>query len=229
SGFRSVRGWPIPVRDVAIPQQWSRGRVLLIGGIHGDELTSVSLTFWWLANLEDEGSAFAWRVAPLVNPDGMFAHPPTRVNAHGVDLNRNMPTAGWEQASAKYWRYVGRRARRYPGDSAASEPETRWLVHAIKAFQPDIIVSLHAPYGLLDYDGDLTPPPKLGDLPLHNLRVYPGSLGNYGAHGLDIPVITIELADATQMPTPNEARRMWEDLNAWIYRSLTPIRQARAQ
>lgn len=220
SGVESVRGWPIAVRDAGSAQAPTRGRVLLLGGMHGDELTSVSLAFWWLRYLDAEGSPFAWRVVPVVNPDGLLAQPPTRVNAHGVDLNRNLPTRGWAQASREYWVEVGRSSRRYPGDAAASEPETRWLVDTIRAFQPDIIVSLHAPYGLLDYDGDLVPPARLGHLPLHDLRVYPGSLGNYGARYLDIPVITIELAHATAMPGPAEARLLWADLTAWLRRSL---------
>jgi murein tripeptide amidase MpaA len=29
---------------------------------------------------------------PVLNPDGMLAAKPRRVNANGVDLNRNFPT-----------------------------------------------------------------------------------------------------------------------------------------
>jgi len=38
---------------------------------------------------ERAGAKFHWNVAPLVNPDGMLAPKPQRVNGHGVDLNRN--------------------------------------------------------------------------------------------------------------------------------------------
>lgn len=228
TGYYSVQGWPIALKHIAA-QGKPRGRVLLIGGTHGDELTSVSLTFWWLDALERHGSAFEWHVVPAMNPDGVLAEPARRVNAHGVDLNRNLPTADWADASHAYWIDVNRSARRFPGTEAASEPETRWLVAEIARFDPDVIVSLHAPLGVLDYDGHLPPPPALGHLPLDPLGVYPGSLGNYAARHLDIPVMTVELAHAWAMPSHAQASAMWRDLAAWLQHSVGGVRQAQAK
>ena len=203
--------------------------MLLIGGTHGDELTSVSLTFWWLDMLDASPNKIHWRVAPVMNPDGLMVDPATRVNANAVDLNRNLPTPGWREASQKYWQDVGREARRYPGDEPASEPETKWLINAVDSFKPDVIIALHAPYGVLDYDGLYPPPLQLGKLSLQRLGVFPGSLGNYGSRYLGIPVMTVELDHATRMPSREQARAMWQDLNEWLENYLLSIRKVAAE
>ncbi len=49
------------------------GRVLLIGGIHGDEFSSVSVVFKWMSILNEHHSgAFHWRFVPAANPDGLL-------------------------------------------------------------------------------------------------------------------------------------------------------------
>lgn len=224
----SVQGRTIAVRDTHPAQQPGIGRVLLIGGTHGDELTSVSLVFWWMDMLEAESSNIKWRVAPLMNPDGLMHSPARRVNANNVDLNRNLPTPKWETQSRTYWWETGNEPRRFPGDTAASEPETRWLVDTVASFKPDVIISLHAPYGVLDYDGEYPPPPRLGELELNQLGVFPGSLGNYGSRFLGIPVMTVELDHATRMPSQQQARVMWQDLNAWLQSYLLSKRKVSA-
>ncbi len=228
SGYRSVEDRPIVVREVAAERSPGFGRVLLVGGIHGDELTSVALTFAWLNELEQHGSDYDWHVAPSMNPDGLLAGSPRRINANGVDLNRNMPTTAWREESRSYWRKVGFEERRFPGDSPASEPETQWLVDEIAAFRPGVIVSIHAPYGVLDYDGDFPAPQNLGSLDLHRLGVYPGSLGNFASRMHGIPVITVELDHAWEMPSAEETGEMWSDLNDWLDRYFRSVRQVQA-
>lgn len=197
-------------------------RILLIGGIHGDELTSVSIVFRWMEWLaEAEAQRHHWRIAPLANPDGLLAQPARRTNGHGVDLNRNFSTPDWSRDALGYWKKrTGKDPRRYPGKSAMSEPETRWLQREIKNFKPDVIISVHAPYGVLDYDGPLQKPRRFGRLNLSQLGVYPGSLGNFGGVHKNIPVITIELPNAAAMPSAEEQRQIWNDMLRWIHRSL---------
>ncbi|MDR2164390.1 MAG: succinylglutamate desuccinylase/aspartoacylase family protein [Zoogloeaceae bacterium] len=223
---RSVGGHPLMMLDAAPAKSASARRpvrILLIGGLHGDELTSVSIVFRWLRFLDEPLSrAHHWRIAPLANPDGLFARPPKRMNGNGVDLNRNFPTPDWAQNALPYWqRRTQKDPRRFPGNKAMSEPETQWLCAEIDAFKPDVIISVHAPYGVLDYDGAAPPPPhRLGRLNLNQLGVYPGSLGNFGGIFRDIPVVTIELTNATTMPSPEEQRRIWNDMLGWIQERL---------
>jgi hypothetical protein len=79
-----------------------------------------------------------------------------------------------------------------------------------------VIVSVHAPYGLVDFDGDTQPPTHLGSLHLHLLGTYPGSLGRYGSEVLNIPVITVELEYAGIMPSQSEISKIWTDLVSWL-------------
>lgn len=86
----------------------------------------------------------------------------------------------------------------------------------IADFQPDVIISIHAPYNLLDYDGPPTAPDRIGKLVLYRLGVFPGSLGSYAGLDLKVPVITVELPQAGIMPSKEDIRGMWEDLVAWL-------------
>jgi len=216
-------GRPLLYRDfLPSPTAPRPGRVLLIGGIHGDELTSVSIVFQWMRKLDQERpQPFHWRVIPNANPDGLFASPASRVNRAGVDLNRNFPSVDWQRTALAYWKTKTQSdPRRYPGKTPLSEPETRWLVEQIRQFQPDAIVSVHAPYGVLDYDGPPDPPKYFGYLRLSPLGTYPGSLGNYAGTDLGLPVITLELPHAGLMPTPMQSQQVWSDMIGWLQRNL---------
>jgi murein peptide amidase A len=196
-------------------------RVLVMGGIHGDEMSSTSLVLRWLAMAQNPTGGVSagvnWRFLPLVNPDGLLKARPSRTNARGVDLNRNFPTANWAQMAPVYWEQRTKKdPRRWPGPVAQSEPETRFVVDTIQRWQPDLVVSVHAPYAVLDFDGPLVPPQKLGKLFLDRVGVFPGSLGAYGGNTLGVPVVTLELPDANRTPAEAEVRQIWTDLLRWV-------------
>lgn len=218
TGASSLKGFPILLRDIPTKNGKDPLRVLLLGGIHGDEMTASSIVFQWMQwTNAAPASDFHWRIVPVVNPDGMLAPKPQRGNAHGVDLNRNFPTPNWMQDAPKYWAVrTGKDPRRYPGSAPLSEPETRWLNSEIERFQPHVIISVHAPYGVLDFDGHVKPPDRFGRLWFNPVGVFPGSLGNYGGVHKNVPVITIELPNARTMPTDAEVQRIWSDMLRWI-------------
>ena len=91
-------------------------------------------------------------------------------------------------------------------------------MHEIENFQPDAIVSIHAPYGLLDFDSPQlkNAPKKFGRLQLNLLGTYPGSLGNYAGIQKEIPVLTLELQNATAMPKADELNAIWTDMIRWL-------------
>ncbi len=222
---RSVQGRILWGRDVR-PLD-AKLRVLVLGGIHGDEMSSSSLVFHWIAlagiPVADMPQPVHWRFIPALNPDGLFANPSKRVNAHGVDLNRNFPTPNWERDAKVYWESRTRRdPRRWPGAKPLSEPESRFLHEQMASFKPNLIVSIHAPYGVLDFDGPSVPPSKLGRLYLDQVGIFPGSLGNYGGVHKGVPVVTIELPSATRTPLDAEMRQMWLDLLRWTSDRLGP-------
>jgi protein MpaA len=219
----SREGLPLLYRDYpATSRRTTPQRVLMIGGIHGDELSSVSVVFNWMDRLErSRFQPLHWRVLPCANPDGLLRRPATRMNAGGVDLNRNFPTRDWDAEATGYWeRRTGSDPRRYPGPHAVSEPETQWLVREIQQFKPDAIVSVHAPFGILDFDGPREPPQRFGFLHLHQLGTYPGSLGNFAGINIGLPVITLELPYAGIMPTSRQQAKIWADMLTWLERNL---------
>lgn len=82
----------------------------------------------------------------------------------------------------------------------------------MERFQPDLIVSIRALYGVLYCGGPGTPPSKLGRLHLDQVGIYPSSLGNCGGVHKGVQVVTIELPSAFRMPLNSEMRQMWLDL-----------------
>ena len=221
---RSVKNAPILIKEYPpLNTRSPLGKVLLIGGIHGDEYSSVSIVFKWLRTLDQHHSGlFHWNIIPLLNPDGLLRRNSQRMNENNVDLNRNFPIGDWENTALKHWIEVtGKNPRRYPGELPLSEPESAWLVNHIDSFQPDVIVAIHAPHGIVDYDGPRNGPYKLGRLYLNLLGTYPGSLGNYAGIQRQIPVVTIELPYAGIMPTNKEINSIWRDMVKWLSENIT--------
>ncbi|MDX1796043.1 MAG: M14 family zinc carboxypeptidase [Hydrogenovibrio sp.] len=218
---RTPNKLPLTTREVLPnPEIPPKGKILFIGGIHGDEYAAISITYLWLKTLINSGNQtpYHWLFLPLANPDGLLKKNSTRTNADAVDLNRNFPSPDWDELALKTWKnHYHANPRRYPGPHANSEPETQWMVNIIQRFRPDAIISIHAPYGLLDYDGpEHAQPNKIGHLKRRGLGTYPGSLGRYAGEYLNIPVLTLELTSAGRMPSSKEIQIMLNDLENWV-------------
>jgi murein peptide amidase A len=239
TGARSVKGVPLLKRDVITlgddPASPAKLKVMVVGGIHGDELSSSALALNWIKlatqapnnSISNAPASFAggihWRFIPMLNPDGLTSVPAKRVNANGVDLNRNFPTPNWARDAKIYWEQRTKKdPRRWPGKEPLSEPESKFLHNEMVSFKPNLIVSIHAPYGVLDFDGPTVPPSKLGRLYLDQVGIFPGSLGNYGGVHKGMPVVTIELPSAQRIPLDSETRQMWVDLLRWMGERLKP-------
>jgi murein peptide amidase A len=212
---------------VGVAREKARIRVLVIGAIHGDETSAAWLPFQWLAhvlphaNLQKQNIAV--RVVPVLNPDSALATSIKRTNARGVDLNRNFPTENWKTESVNWWQTTAKRdPRRWPGKEAASEAESKLVLKEFEQYKPNVVIAVHAPFALLDFDGNgVTPPERIGSLRLDTIGIYPGSLGNYGSMVRGTPVLTLELPHAQRATGPTEARRMWNDLVAWMMKRET--------
>ncbi|MDH5257292.1 MAG: M14 family murein peptide amidase A [Gammaproteobacteria bacterium] len=232
AGGSSVNGLPIIVKEYPPTEEKTPlSRVLVIGGIHGDEYSSVSIVFKWMNILNEHHSGmFHWKMVPVMNPDGLLRKKSQRMNDRGVDLNRNFPTPNWHAESHKYWIHKTKRnPRRYPGPAPLSEPESQWLAEYIDDFKPDVIVSIHAPFGILDFDGPRSAPNKFGKLHLRLLGTYPGSLGNYAGKHQELPVVTVELPYAGIMPPHSEITNIWIDLISWLRKNADESLQQASQ
>ena len=150
----------------------------------------------WMERLVDLNARNSWRIIPIANPDGLAKK--TRMNARGVDLNRNFPSLDWDALAHKYWvEKKNKDPRRNPGTSGGSEPETKCLMEHLTDFKPDFIVAIHTPYGVLDFDGPKISVPRYKWLPWVSLGTFPGSLGRYMWKDQRVPVLTVELRDAS--------------------------------
>lgn len=193
----SVNQAPILVREYQAGPEKQQGRVLLVGGIHGDEYASVTIVFKWLALLDQYNAGlYHWRIVPLLNPDGLLQEKSQRLNANGRDLDRSFPASKDDPVP--------------PG-----APETGWLAEDIRSFRPDAIVALHAPHEVVDYAAL-----KDGEYALQRLTVKQsgnenGSLSQYAA-STGIPVLTVELPYADIMPSASEVVAIWQDVLEWI-------------
>ncbi len=231
SGTVSNQARPLTFRDFVTQtteeSKHEKTRIMLVGGIHGDEFSGVSIAFKWLNKLAKAYSAeptptlnhYHWRVIPILNPDGLLLPDgqSKRMNANGVDLNRNFPTEDWDEFAHQYWiNKRGKDPRRYPGEAGGSEIETQWIVEQINEFNPHAVISIHAPYGIVDSDGPIEPPKKLGPLQLKILGTYPGSMGRYVGVQKNIPMLTVELKRAGTMPSQKNIDLIWTDIQNWI-------------
>jgi protein MpaA len=179
---------------------------LYFGAIHGDEGLSSRLLEAFIRDIQQQSSG-DWInqrvvIIPVMNPDGLAAN--TRVNANGVDLNRNYPTQNWTPALA---RHNDEQPEHCPGPTPASEVETRLLMDLIAVYPPKVIVSVHTPYRVINIDGPNGTTEALAQS-MASINGYPvtrdigyptpGSFGNYYGVERGIPVLTLELHEDEQ-------------------------------
>ena len=158
--------------------------VLIIGVFHGDEPQGDFLIKEYLKNHENSKMLFI----PCLNPDGMKLN--QRQNSNNVDLNRNFPTKNW---------IVNSEIEYFGGSEPASEIETNFMLEVLEKFQPKLILTLHAPFCTVNFDGDaLEYAEKISEIinyPVQEDIGYPtpGSFGTYCGVERGIPTITLEL------------------------------------
>lgn len=165
-------------------------RVLLLGGVHGDEIEGVWCARQILGRIKDQ---FPWRLRmtliPEFNIEGVLLK--QRQNSAGVDLNRNLPTKDWtaEWTNPRY----------KPGPTANSEPENQSLTAWIEAHQPELILSLHSWNPLINVNGNcLEEAHLLAEKTGYKIEAdmgypTPGCLGTYAGIERNSPTITYEI------------------------------------
>lgn len=172
--------------------------ILIIGVFHGDEPQGKFLIENYLKSCPEFKNKLLF--IPCLNPDGLVNN--TRQNANMVDLNRNFPTNNWTKTDNK--EYFG-------GENPSSEIETRFVEEIIEEFSPNVILTLHAPYKIVNYDGPAKVlAEKISEIigyPAQNDIGYPtpGSFGTYAGVEKNIATITLELdeeIDVKELITP---------------------------
>jgi protein MpaA len=171
---RSGEGRPIRLRQVGDPAV--SGHLLVFGCIHGDECAGSDILPLRGGCPDPRVNAF---VVSNLNPDGLARG--SRLNGHGVDLNRNFPSS---------WRPIGRRGDpQYAGPHPFSEPEARLAARLVHAIRPEVTIWFHqhrAPRplirawgGSIDWARRLA---ALADLPFKALPWPHGTAPNWQNH-----------------------------------------------
>jgi protein MpaA len=197
---RTFLGYSILNRPIEI-EYFGSGpvSVLILGGIHGDEVTSVDVARNLATLLRENPKLIPpgrrIGIIEVANPDGYFRR--TRSNARGIDVNRNFPAKNFAPGGGRAFR---------GGKSPASEPETRAILTAMDALRPRLVISIHSIRGenkqQNNYDGPASAVAELmrkhNGYPVTPTIGYPtpGSLGSYAGGDLKIPIITLELPRA---------------------------------
>jgi len=183
-----VNGLPIDMRVFGDAPEATP--VLVMGGIHGNETSSIDVASKLIELLEKDPQLIGDHKVTIIriaNPDGFAAG--KRVNGHGVDLNRNFPATNFK-SSPRF------------GNAPQSEPETRAILKALDALRPRLLISIHSidkGRQCNNYDGPAEDIARR--MSQHNGYptvatigyATPGSLGSYAGIDRQIPMITLEL------------------------------------
>lgn len=170
--------------------------IIVIGCFHGDEPQGKYLIEKYLETKADTNLMFI----PCLNKYGFENC--KRTNKNGVDLNRNFPTKNWGKTEYNDF---------YGGETPASEDETKFIIDLVEKVKPRLILTLHAPYKVVNYDGDARDiSEKISDIigyPVEESIGYPtpGSFGTWAGVERNIPTITLELdekANLESLKTP---------------------------
>ena len=112
-------------------------RIMVISSLHGHEIDSVKILEAFADQFVAQPDLTNGVTVLLVrspNPDGVQDR--TLTNSHGVDLNRNFPSARFPTQGTTL-----------TGHAPASEPETQGLLKLIAEFAPDRIVHIRSGSG----------------------------------------------------------------------------------
>src|SRR5207302_2442612 len=131
---RLVLGYSVDHRPITAIERGdpdSPQRALVVGCIHGNEPAGIAVARALTATAVPP-EVDLW-VVPDLNPDGVAAS--TRVNADGVDLNRNFPYR---------WKPLGAPGSiDYAGPRPLSEPASRILSNLLQAVPPTLGIWYH--------------------------------------------------------------------------------------
>jgi hypothetical protein len=118
-------------------------KLLITSGLHGWEIAGSFNTYLLAANILKNCyadrfftqilSEYDIYIIPCVNGYGIYHE--TRVNANGVNINRNMPTNDWAVS--------GEGTGQYTGPSAGSEFESKIIKYYIDTISPDVVIDHH--------------------------------------------------------------------------------------
>ena len=178
-------------------------KILIIGVFHGDEWQGEYFINSYLKNSKKPKKNEVYYIPRLNNNT-------ERKNKRGVDLNRNFPTKNWIKSENNDY---------FGGEKPNSEIETRFLVDLIDKNDFSAIITLHAPYKVINYDGPaLELAQKIQKFINYKITSdigypTPGSFGTYCGIERNIPTITLEIDENENIESlKNKFHKLFEYL-----------------
>lgn len=218
----SVKGRPI----VAYYYGSGSTTSLFTGGMHGNEWSGQQTMQAWANYLDTHAPEIPVGkqvvIVPNTNPDGIAAG--SRLNARGVNIDRNFATADWKSdiQVAGGGTLVGG-----GGSAPMSEPETQALANLTRQLNPRIEVSYHAQgrlVGANDYADSRTIASLYASTVGYSTMFggsaeeimgysFSGQYEDYIAQKLGRPAILIELPSASGNYLSSQLPALWKIVN----------------
>ena len=189
-------------------------------------------------------------LVPCVNPDGteIFLHGPQaagryeqtvrdawdprtlwNANAAGVDINHNFD-AGWQmlRETERENGITGPAPRRYGGETAESEPETRALCGLCRKRKPQHALAFHSQGEEIFWRYGKTAPPRAeallhiftsssGYVPAENAGLYAhGGFKDWFIETFCRPAFTVEIGKGRNPLPPEDFEEIWEKLREML-------------
>lgn len=194
--------------------------VLYTGAIHGNEVSTKYLMDRWIQDLDaNPGKIPAGKrviVVPLINPDGFARN--SRLNANGIDLNRNFSVSDWKKDIEDV------NGNPFPGgggETPMSEPETRAIAGFVAQQRPELVISYHSVGGMAISNQRGQASARASQYAnLSGYRLSAGDSGEFGyqitgtaddyyAEQLGVPSILIELGSHSYHQFERNQAAMW--------------------
>jgi protein MpaA len=218
----SVQGRPLTAYEFG--SNLDSNMVLFIANMEGNEQNSANLLTQWIPDIDaNPGKIPSGRtvvVIPHINPDGYVAD--TRLNAAGIDLNRNFPANNWsEQVTEPLGNGV---VTNDGGPYPLSAPESQALASFYEAHKPMLTLTMHSHGGIVEAndagnsdalgatyaslaDYKAIPTYKIGNFFDYTTT---GAFEDWANNKLNLPVLEVELESPTNDEYSRNLPALWE-------------------
>lgn len=214
----SVKGRPITAYQFGTGSQYQ----VYMGAMHGSEQGTKRLMDEWFNELNvnpdriPAGKSIV--IIPAVSPDGYAAN--SRLNANGVDLNRNFASADWKQQVT----LPGSSAKTNAGGpNPLSEPESKAIANYIARIRPRLVMSYHSKASIVEANesGDsvavaseyasraryrAVPRSQTGTSFAHDTT---GAMEDWMRERLGLPCVVVELSTHTATDFARNKNALW--------------------